>query len=410
VVSVTELELPVFDFPSPELTGEIYHQRLVELRRQGWLARCPLAYAVLDREAAEFFLRSRAVAFPGREIAQICGVTEGALWDHVDANILNLTGERHRGLRSLVAPAFSVRAADRWRPAMREFLARLWSEVAPATSCEFVTSLAQPYAALTIAAVLGAPAEDAPRLFAWSHGVQRQFDLAAMLRDASGIERAVVEVYDYVENLLRLRAERPSDDLISSLLTATRDGERLSHQECAHLIVNVIAGGGDTTQSQLAHALRVFTEHGEQWALLAQHPELVPRAVREVMRFEPITPFTARLCVEDVEYRDVVFPAGTILAICAERANRECGDGERFDITAEREARPLTFGAGAHYCLGANLARAELEEALAFLAPRLPELALDHAASLGTVDGVYGIDALPLRWSHAPVRAGSPSA
>jgi cytochrome P450 len=122
--------------------------------------------------------------------------------------------------------------------------------------------------------------------------------------------------------------------------------------------------------------------------------------VQEVLRFEPITPFTARICTEDVEYRDVTFPAGTIVAVCAERGNREDGPaGEEFDITAERDTRLLTFGAGTHFCLGANLARAELEEALAFLAPRMPGLALDGIPELGGVEGIYGVDALPLQWA-----------
>ena len=123
-----------------------------------------------------------------------------------------------------------------------------------------------------------------------------------------------------------------------------------------------------------------------------------------MLRFEPITPFTARICVEDVEHRGVRFPAGSIVAICAERANRETGDGESFDITAGRDARPLTFGAGAHYCLGANLARAELEEALAFLAPRTPGLALAGPDVLGGVEGIYSVESLPLTWA----RRGTP--
>jgi len=98
----------------------------------------------------------------------------------------------------------------------------------------------------------------------------------------------------------------------------------------------------------------------------------------------------------------VAFPAGTIVAVCAERANREGESGEDFDITAVREARLLTFGAGTHYCLGANLARAELEEALAFLAPRTPDLALDGPPQLGGVEGIYGIDKLPIVWSGSP--------
>jgi len=122
-----------------------------------------------------------------------------------------------------------------------------------------------------------------------------------------------------------------------------------------------------------------------------------------VLRFEPVTPFTARICLEQVELRDVVFPPGTIVAVCAERANRQGEDGESFDITAPREARLLTFGAGTHYCPGANLARAELEEALAFLAPRTPGLALDGPPQLGGVEGIYGIDKLPVIWSGSSV-------
>jgi len=122
---------------------------------------------------------------------------------------------------------------------------------------------------------------------------------------------------------------------------------------------------------------------------------------RVVLRFEPVTPFTARICLEQVEHRDVVFPAGTIVAVSAERANRQHEDGETFDITAPREGRLLTFGAGTHYCLGANLARAELEEALAFLAPRTPGLVLDGLPQLGGVEGIYGVDKLPITWSDS---------
>jgi cytochrome P450 len=146
--------------------------------------------------------------------------------------------------------------------------------------------------------------------------------------------------------------------------------------------------------------MRLFAARPGQWEALRQRPELVGRAVDEVLRFEPITPFTARLCTEQIEHRGVIFPAGTIVAVCAERANRESESGEVFDITAERPAdRVLTFGAGAHFCLGQNLARAELEEALGFLAPRLPGLRAAGSERLGGVEGIYGIDELPLAWS-----------
>ena len=401
MTTVSELDLPELDLGPGDLAGDGYHQRLAELRQRGWLASSPLAFIVLDREAGEFFLRSRSASFPGREIADIFGVTSGPLREQVDANILNQQGDRHRRLRALVGPAFTPRAADRWRPAMRGFLGQLWAAIGPATCCDFVAALAKPYPSLTIAAVLGAPDRDAPRLHEWSSLVQRQFDVTALASQVPEIERAVAEVGDYVEALLQRRRAEPGDDLITALLAAEDGGDRLSHAECVNLVLNVIAGGIDTTQAQLSHAMRMFAAHPRQWELLREEPSLTPRAVDEVLRAEPITPFTARICTAPLEHRGVTFPAGTIVAICSERANREQDGGEDFDITAERDGRLLTFGAGAHYCLGANLARAELEEALAFLAPRMPGLAAAGPARLGGVEGIYGIDQLPLSWTAA---------
>jgi cytochrome P450 len=169
-----------------------------------------------------------------------------------------------------------------------------------------------------------------------------------------------------------------------------------------NLVLNVLVGGVDTTQSQLAHALRLFAANPDQWQLLAERPELAPAAVEEVVRYEPITPFTARLLHEQVEYRDVTFPEGTVVMVCAFTGNRDGVDPDAFDITADRsDAKPLTFGAGIHYCLGANLARGELQEALTFLPARMPGLALDGVPELGSVHGIYGLDSLPIQWTSA---------
>lgn len=216
---VSELKLAELDLGSAELAGDAYHAVLARLAAEGelpWLARTPLALLVLDRESAEFFLRSRSAAFPGRQIADLFGVTAGRLREQIDANILNQQGERHRRLRALVGPAFTPRAASRWRPVMREFLAELWDTLpAGASCCEFVAAIAKPYPALTIARVLGAPPGDAPRLHDWSSWVQRQFDIKAMSSQVPEMERAVTEVYGYVEALLTERRSRPGDDLLT---------------------------------------------------------------------------------------------------------------------------------------------------------------------------------------------------
>ena len=403
VTLISELDLPEFDYTDSSLRGQRYHDTMAGLRRQGWLAASPLAYFVLDREASSFFLRTKSATFPGMKIAELFGIDDGPLREEMERNILHVNGPQHRRLRNLVNPSFTPRAADRWRPRMRSFLEDLWGAVGQGDGCEFVEAFAKPYPSLTIAAFMGAPLSDAPRLHHWSGMIQRQFDAPSLMSDRPAIEQAVVEFYAYCYELMAQGRSDPGDDLISTLLSAEAEGDRLSDVECVNLVLNVLIGGVDTTQSQLAQAIRLFCEHPDQWALLAQRPEeLAPAAVEEVLRFEPITPFTARILLEDVEYRDVTFPEGTVVMVSAVTANRD-PDLTSFDITADRTgAKPLTFGAGIHFCLGVNLARAELQEALAFLAPRMPALRADGEPVFESIHGIYGMAELPIAWGGSP--------
>jgi cytochrome P450 len=469
---VDQLELPALDYTDPAMRGARFHTAMRELRAQGWLAAGPFGYVVLDREAGEFFLRTRAAIFPGMRIAELFDVRDGPLYEEMRHNILHIDGPDHRRLRNLVNPALSPRAVERYRPAMQRFLAALYQGVAGAAGrlgragggaessgrglsaavgdggetvrCEFVEAFAKPYPSQVIATVMGAPLADAPRLHHWSNWIQRQFDAISMLEQRDGIERAVAEFYEYAWALLRTRREDPGEDLLSALIAASapaQDGgasERLSEVECVNLMLNVLIGGVDTTQSQLAHGLRLFAEHPDQWALLAANPQLAGAAVEEVLRFEPITPFTARIVVEELTFRDVTFPEGTIVMVCAFTGNRDLdegaedeagagvgagagggtggatggeadaevsGDPNEFDIVAAARrsaaggARVLTFGAGVHNCLGANLARLELREALAFLAPRMRNLELDGEPVYEAITGIYGLAELPLRFA-----------
>jgi cytochrome P450 len=420
---VSEIELPAFDSTDPSMRGDRFHEIMRELSSQGWLAQDPFGYVVLDRESAEFFLRTRSAIFPGMKIAEIFGVTEGPLYEEMKWNILHINGADHTRLRSLVNPALSPRAVERYRPAMKGFLQRLLTQVTAAAAaqdgsqgaegtvrCEFVDAFAKPYPSMVIADVMGAPLEDAPKLHHWSNWIQRQFDAGSMASERDGIERAVEEFYEYAEALVLARRKSPGDDLISKLIAAEEidtHPPRLSDVECINLVFNVLVGGVDTSQSQLAHAIRLLAEHPEQWALLAEDSSLAGAAVEEALRYEPITPFTARILIEDVTHRDVTFPEGTIVLVSAFSGNRDLtedergpGGPERFDITADRgRARTLTFGAGVHYCLGANLARLELEEGLAFLAAHMQRLELDGEPEFGTISGIYGLERLPISFS-----------
>lgn len=407
-----ELELPAFDYTDESLRGESFHSAMAEVRSKGWLAQGPFGCIVLDRESAEFFLRTRSAIFPGMKIAEIFGVTDGALYEQMKRNILHVNGPDHSRLRSLINPALAPRAVERYRPVMRGFLEGLLKDAVGSggseatVSCDFVEAFAKPYPSQVIASVMGAPVEDAPRLYHWSNWIQKQFDAGAMASEREKIERAVEEFYEYAAGLLEDRRQNPGNDLISMLVAAEEEGERLSDVECINLVFNILAGGVDTTQSQLAHAIRLLAERPEQWQALRADPTLAEAAVDEVLRYEPITPFTVRILTEEVVFRDVVFPVDTIVMVCAFTGNRDLGedtvDAERFDITADRgRARALTFGAGVHYCLGANLARLELQEGLIFFSEHMRELELDGEPVFGTVSGIYGLEELPVRFAPA---------
>jgi len=418
---VSELELPAFDHTDPSLRGERFHEAMAELRAKAWLAQHPFGYMVLDREAGEFFLRTRSAIFPGMKIAEIFDVTAGPLYEQMKRNILHVNGADHTRLRSLVNPALSPRAVERYRPVMRDFLEELLGQAIAASAgapgngggparvirCEFVEAFAKPYPSMAIATVMGAPLADAPRLHHWSNWIQRQFDAISMASERDRIEQAVEEFYEYAEALVQARRSEPRDDLITKLIQAEEEGDRLSDVECINLVFNVLVGGVDTSQSQLAHAIRLLAEHPDQWERLAREPALADRAVEEALRYEPITPFTARITTEDVSFRDVSFPEGTMVMVCAFTGNRDLDEDARgeggpdaFDITVDRgRARPLTFGAGVHYCLGANLARVELQEGLAFLSQRMHDLELDGEPEYENPSGVYGLAKLPIRFT-----------
>lgn len=406
---VTDLDLPELNLVDPDLRGERWHGAMAALAADGhWLAQGPLATVVLDREAGEFFLRTKSAIFPGLTIAEIFQIDEPALRTEIERNIININGQDHRRLRGLVNPALSPRAADRYRPAMRGFLEGLWAAVARDGRCEFVEAIAKPYPSRTIATVMGAPLDDAARLHDWSQWIQRQFDPIALSDPAqrSTIEEKVQEFYEWVRPLIVRRRDTPADDLISALITAEESGDRLSDVELENLVLNVLVGGVDTTQSQLAQAIRLLAERPGQWAALHADPEgLAPAAAEEALRYEPITPFTARIMIEEVEHRGVTFPKDSVVMVCAFSGNRDpaaFSEPDAFDITAPRGAgRMLTFGAGIHYCLGANLARAELQEGLAFLGRHIERLELDGEPELQSVSGIYGVEALPIAFTAA---------
>jgi cytochrome P450 len=398
-----ELDIPEVDFE--DLDREQALALFDELRGQHWLARTPLGYIVMRHDDVTAILRDRRFHSALAMITQMSGIEDGNfLDDRRSQSILTLEGEEHTRLRRIVAPAFTPKSADRFRPFMREVVDGLIDRVAASGRCELVEEICEPYPIMVICELLGAPSEDWKLFSNWATDIFRIFnnDLA---NDMPIIERAGSELREYVIGMIDARRSDPRDDLLTDLIAAEESGDRLTTDEVAGLAEAVLMAGTDTTRNQLACSVALFASHPDQWAHLASHPELAARSVEESMRYLGAVRGTARIASEDIEYRGVVFPRGTLVATSLSGANFDPEAWQApatFDITVERDSTQMTFGSGIHFCLGASLARAELQEALPLLAQRMPNLEVD-----GTIEwkpstfGIWGPARLPLRFDPA---------
>jgi len=328
------------------------------------------------------------------------GVTDGILHDRMRVSLLATEGDDHTRLRKLVSRAFTPRAVDPHRPLMRATLDALIDPVAAEGGCDFMTAIGDHYPIQVMCHLLGVPVDDHDEFATWNNAITwaLSFDLAAHREEA---EWGMKHMDDYVAGLVARRKRDPHDDLVTALVQAEEEGDRLSDEELLSMIGGLLFAGYDTTRNQLGLAMWLFAEHPDQWNLLFEHPELAPRAVEEVMRFHGAIDVAPRVVAEDFELDGYRLVAGTLLSLATGIANHDPVAYDRphdFDISAER-APQLTFGGGPHYCLGANLARAEMQEALPILAARMRDLGLDGEPTWRPPFGIFGPEKLPIRFT-----------
>jgi cytochrome P450 len=397
-----ELDIPTFAAGSTRTETD---DRLAEIRKDHWLARDMFGYVLTRYDDVVAVLRDKRWHNAVSMVVDMSGVTDPAFVEGRRESILSVEGDDHTRLRRLVAPAFSPRSADRLRPYMREVINGLVDQFAATGRCEFVADVCEPYPIPIICQLLGAPKEDWRLFSKWATDLLRIFN-SNLQEEYPLVMAASNELDAYTSRMIAERRSRPADDLLTDLIAAEEAGDKLSEDELLTMVNAVIVGGTDTTRNQLACTVALFTGYPEQWRLLADRPELAPRAVEESMRYLGAIGGTGRVASEDIQYRDAVFRKGTLIFPMTASANRDAGvwtDPDTFDITREPSGQPqLTFGSGIHYCLGASLARAELQEALTILPRRMPDLMVDGRITWKPQSvGIWGPEHLPLTFTPA---------
>ena len=397
-ISINELDIPQVEFDFVGSQAE--RDQLASIAQDSWIAKGLFAYPIFNYEDCLAILRDRRWHSAAALAAIAFGVDDPRLSENRQPSILSSEGEVHTRLRRLVAPSFSPRAADHLRPFMREVMNSLIDPIVAQGHCDLAVDICEHYPIPIICELLGAPKSDWQFFSRVAEDVLRIFD-ANNTNEIDLILAAQADLDAYVRQLISERRNSPADDLITSLIAAEEAGDKLNENELVSMVEAVIIGGTDTTRNQLGCSVALFAEHPEQWKLLAERPELAGKAVEETMRYFGAVRSTGRFASEDIEYKGVLFPKGTLVVPSLVLANRDgavFNEPNTFDITREPAGQPqMTFGAGIHYCLGAALARAEQQEALPLLAQRLPNLRIngDVIWKPSTV-AIFGPENLPI--------------
>ncbi len=416
-VCADEVEMPLLDFGDPEIAANP-HAAARRLAQENWVARTPTGYIFLRWDDCKEISRDPRLRTPEGLGLGAQGITEGVAYEWAKGTILGLDGEDHARIRRLAQPGFTPQNLEKLRPDAAELIQEI---VAPslAVGKGEAAEMCKAFSVRMICRLLRWPDEDWRKVMAWADSATRVVNVSLSKGELGQIEEALTEMRAYTLEQLELLRGRRGDDIGSAILAAGEEGDRLSSVELVQLFETLLVGGSDTTMTTLLLALLVFSEHQDQWDELAADPELAPAAVEEVLRFRPILLGTGRVVREDLVYRDVEFPAGTFIMPSPAAANYDLDvydDPFTFDIRRyadgeKRVPKPnhLTFGFGAHVCIGNYLARLELQEALKYLPGRLRNFRIDDSDPQGIEwsppFGVHGPTWLPITWDPAPAES-----
>ncbi len=309
----------------------------------------------------------------------------------------------HTRLRGLVSTAFTPRVIERLRPRIEELVAELLEDAAARGRLDVVADLAYPLPVVIISELLGVPPEDQSRFRGWSKVMAAALD-PELLVPPDVLERratVVTEFSEYFQGLIADRRRRPANDLLSALVAVEDQGDRLSEEELLATLILLLVAGHETTVNLIGNGVLALLRHPDQLARLRGEPGLIKNAVEEVLRWDPAVQLDGRTALTDIAVGDTTVPAGDEAILLIAAANRDeahLADGERFDITRP-DIRHLSFALGAHYCLGAPLARAEGQAAIAGVVRQFPDIRLPADTSgLRYRDTLVlrGLEALPV--------------
>lgn len=358
-----------------------------------------LRYADVDA-----LFRDDRLAAAGTISLENQGITDGPLHEWWRNSMLFNDPPVHTRLRALVSRAFTARRVAAMRPVTRTICDELLDELIPRGAFEFVGDFAHHVPIRVITKLLGVPEADYPTFSKWTAALSAGFNALISPEDRANVESAIVSLYEYTDGLIADKRRKPEDDLVTALIHAEEEGDRLNVDELKALIVGLLFAGHDTTKSLLSIGIKVLIDHPDVFAALRADPGLAEPVVEEILRYESPVIGTFRRAAESFEYGGLEIKENQLVVLSILSAHRDEShypDADRFDIE-RKDKRHLAFGLGRHFCVGSALGRLEAQEGLSALAERLPEprVAVDNPSWIPYA-GIRRYRELPLELGSA---------
>ena len=385
----------------------LYRQlRLVAPVWQAPVERLGNPWIITRRSDAEAIVRNSALVKDERVLG-LAGMGVGGAFIEVLSHMFAFyPPPRHTRMRALVNRGFTSRSVEKLRPRVQALVDDLLDEIEPRGNMDLVPDFAFRVPVTVICQMLGAPVEDVPRISDWAAMFARRSDEGEELNPE--LERlgdqAAQGFIDYVLELVEMRRRDPGDDLLSRLIEVQRGegGQDLTDLDLAATTMLLFQAGHETTANLISKGVLALLEHPDEYADLHSNPGLIENATEELLRFDTSVQLTTKFAAADIPFHDEIIREGDAVSFIWGAINRDPDaypEPDRLDLR-RKDVSHYSFGMGAHYCLGASLARLEVQHAIGTLARRFPNLRLASAKpEYKTQLHLHGLESLPVAWS-----------
>ncbi len=317
-----------------------------------------------------------------------------------DSSMLNTDPPDHTRLRRLVSKAFTPAAIQALRPRIQELVDAALDELAAAGTGDIVKQLAFPLPFDVISEMLGMPESDKDQIAAWSGTIVKSLDPMLALDSFAEIRAASNAMNAHIDEVIRWKRENPGDDLLTALIAAEEGGDRLTPGELRDQVNLLFIAGHETTVNLIGTGIYELLRHPEQAAIWRADPELDATAVDEMLRFVSPVQFSRRITLDDIEFQGTTIPKGMFVLAGLASSNHDPKKwgptAEELDVRRDGAGQHLSFGSGAHYCLGASLAKLEAAIAIGTFLRRFPDAAVSGDVEWNGRINLRGLEYLPV--------------